>query len=94
MVKAGLSEEIPSYLMECLIYACPDEYFERSTWRGVMQGCLADIYNYTRIAEPDGASDRWVEVNEAKLLFHPTQKWTRAQVHAFANAAWDYMEFE
>lgn len=94
MVGAGLSEEIPSYLMECLIYVCPDSYFARSTWRGVMQGCLADIYNYTMTAEPDDESDRWLEVNEAKYLFHSTQKWTRVEVHAFAKAAWDYMEFE
>jgi len=94
LVGAGLSDEVPSYLMECLIYNCPDEYFNRSTWRSVMQGCLADIFNYTNAAEPSAQSDRWLEANGAKFLFHADQKWTRKEVHMFASAAWDYMEFE
>lgn len=94
LVDAGLSEEVPSYLMECLIYNCPDTYFARSTWRGAMQGCLADIFNYTNRSEPTEQADRWLEANGAKFLFHSEQKWTREQVHAFASAAWDYMEFE
>ncbi|RZS59502.1 hypothetical protein EV141_0729 [Microcella putealis] len=93
LVDAGLSDEVPSYLMECLIYNCPDEYFTRATWRGTMQGCLADIYNYTNRSEPADEAERWLEANGAKFLFHGSQKWTREQVHAFANAAWDYMEF-
>ncbi|MFG6476915.1 nucleotidyltransferase [Microbacterium sp. P06] len=94
LVDAGLSEEVPSYLMECLIFNCPDSHFTRSTWRSVMRGCLADIYNYTRVAEPTEQADRWFEANGAKFLFHSDQKWTRVQVHAFASAAWDHMGFE
>lgn len=92
LVSNGLTEEIASYLLECLIYNCPEEYFSRTTWRGTMQGCLADIYNHTLKAEPD--DNRWLEANGAKYLFHPSQKWTRAQVHQFASDAWNYMEFE
>ncbi|RXZ51816.1 nucleotidyltransferase domain-containing protein [Agromyces binzhouensis] len=92
LVSKGLTEEIPSYLLECLVYNCREEYFSLSTWRATMQGCLADIYNYTMRAEPD--SDRWLEANGAKYLFHHAQKWTRAQVHKFAGDAWDYMGFE
>lgn len=94
LVDAGLCDEVPSYLMECLVYNCPDSYFLRPTWRGVMQGCLADIWNYTNKAEPDTEGDRWVEANGAKFLFHFAQKWTRSDVHAFADAAWNYMEFD
>lgn len=94
MVAAGVCEELPSYLMECLVYNCPDEYFGRSTWRGVMQGCLAHIFNYTLGAEPTVESERWLEVNDAKYLFFTSQKWTREQVHTFASAAWTYMGFE
>ena len=94
MVTAGVSDELPSYLMECLIYNCPDEYFARTTWRGVMQGCLADIFNYTLVPEPNTESERWLEVNEAKYLFFPAQKWTREQVHSFAGAAWAFVGFE
>lgn len=91
LVSKGLTEELPSYLLECLIFNCPEEYFSRSTWRGTMQGCLATIYNSTMGDEPE---DPWVEANGAKYLFHPTQKWTRAQVHKFAGDAWEYMDFK
>lgn len=92
LVAKGLTEEVPSYLLECLIYNCPEEYFSRDTWRGTMRGCLATIFNSTMGAEPD--KDRWMEANGSKFLFHRAQKWTRAQVHKFARDAWDYMEFE
>ena len=94
MVVAGIIEEVPSFLMECLIYNCSDEYFGRSTWTAVMRACLADIFNYTLVAEPTEESKRWLEVNEAKYLFFSAQKWTREQVHEFAGAAWDYVGFE
>jgi hypothetical protein len=94
LVDAGLAEEQASYLLECLMFNCPDEYFKRPSWRGTMQGCLADIYNYTLTSEPDDHDDRWVEANGVKFLFHPAQKWNRADVHKFAKSAWDYMEFE
>ena len=92
LVSKGLTEEVPSYLLECLIYNCPEEYFSRDTWRGTMRGCLANIFNATKGSEPE--EGRWLEANGAKFLFHPAHKWTRAQVHKFASDAWDYMEFE
>jgi hypothetical protein len=94
MVSAGKTDELPSYLLECLIYQCPDSNFMASTWTATMRACLADIFNYTLKAERSQEPDRWLEVNEAKYLFHSSQKWTRSQVHTFAAAAWDYMGFE
>lgn len=92
LVSKGLTEEIPSYLLECLIYNCPEEYFKRDTWRSTMRGCLAEIFNHT--IRDESRDNRWLEANEAKFLFGSTQKWTRAQIHKFASDAWDYMEFE
>jgi hypothetical protein len=94
LVEKGLTDAVPSYAMECLVFNCPDEYFARSTWRSVMRGCLADIYNYTRAAEPTAEDDRWLEVNRGKFLFSASQKWTREQIFQFASDAWDYMEFD
>jgi len=94
LVASELADEQASYLLECLIYNCPDEYFLRPSWRSVMRGCLADIYNYTRAPEPSTNSERWHEVNGAKFLFHSAQKWNREGVYEFAKAAWDYMDFE
>ena len=92
LVEQGLTEPIPSYVLECLIYNCAEEHFARTTWRSVMRGCLAEIFNYTMKAEP--VEDRWLEANGIKFLFYHKQKWTRTQIHAFASAAWDYMEFD
>jgi hypothetical protein len=94
MTAEGVHVAMPSYLLECLIYNCPNEYFNRSSWRAVMRGCLADSHNKTMGPEPTEESQRWLEANSAKFLFGPAQKWTRASVHAFASAAWDYMDFE
>ncbi len=94
MVLAGVTEEVPSYLMECLVYNCPDSAFSQSSWTAVMQSCVATIFNETRGAEPSDQIERWLEVNEAKYLFAPGQKWTRSSAHSFADAAWDYMGFD
>lgn len=94
MVTAGVHTEVPSYLIECLVYNCPDAHFGLSTWSQVVRECLATIFNQTLGSEPDENSERWLEVNEAKYLFYSSQKWTRASAHAFANAAWNYGEFE
>lgn len=92
LVAHGLTDPMPSFLLECLMYNCPDKDFKRNTWRGVMQGCLADIHNHTM--KPEESDNRWVESNGIKYLFHPNQKWTRCQVHEFAKTAWAYMEFD
>lgn len=92
LVDKSLTDAVPSYVLECLMYNCPDEFFLRTSWRAVMRACLAEIFNHT--LRPESAEERWVEANEIKFLFHSSQKWTRAQIHSFASAAWDYMEFE
>jgi hypothetical protein len=94
MIISGVHVEVPSYLVECLVYNCPDANFGWSTWTQVLRDCLATIFNQTIGQEPENNSDRWLEVNEAKYLFHAAQKWTRQSAHAFASAAWDYMEFK
>jgi hypothetical protein len=94
LVEKGLTEEVPSYVLECLIFNCPDSNFRQGTWRAVMRSCIADIYNYTRIGEPTNENDRWLEVNMGKFLFTPAQKWSREQIFEFASDAWDYMEFD
>lgn len=94
MVSEGKTNEVPSYLMECLIYNCPNEAFEKPTWTAVLRYCLAHIFNQTLGAEPDTEADRWLEVNRAKFLFAPGQKWSRSSAHKFASDAWNYMEFD
>lgn len=90
MVDARVIEPVPSYLIECLVYACPDHVFSRMSWVEIVRGVLGTVYDHTRTREPDG--DRWLEVNDIKYLFHPAQKWTQQQAHRFSDAAWDYLE--
>jgi len=89
MVSEGSHVEVPSFLVECLVYNCSDDVFRRATWTDVVEGVLGQIFEYTNAAEPD--NDRWVEVNEAKYLFSNAQKWTRQQARDFAVAGWNYL---
>ena len=91
MVEKGIIEEVPSFLIECLVYNVPNEGFQHDTYLQDVRWVLAHIYNETLNG---GGLAEWVEVNGLKWLFRPTQKWTRAQAHNFASEAWDYVGFE
>jgi len=91
LVTEGLIAEVPSYLIECLVYTAPDDKFNRGSLSADMRAVLAHIFNGTR---SDERCNDWTEVNQVKYLFRPSQKWTREQAHAFTSAAWNYMGFE
>lgn len=82
---------IPSYLMECLVWNVPDEGFVHSRFTDDIRYVLAHLFNetlsYARCKE-------WGEINELKYLFRPSQPWTLEEVHAFLDAAWNYVGFE
>lgn len=92
LVKKGhLESELPSFLMECLVYNVPNDRFNHSTYVSDMREVLAYIFNQTLKSE---ACNEWVEVNERKWLFRPSQPWTWRQAHTLADKAWDYMGLE
>lgn len=91
MVTSGRHREVPSFLIECLVYNCPDRLFARSTWTQRVKGVLAHIVMELKDPEPTDSSKRWLEVNRAKYLFTPRQKWTRKDARDFALAAWVYL---
>jgi hypothetical protein len=92
LVSSGqLTEELPSYLIECLVYNVADASFGHSTYRADMRAVLATIFNETLVG---GAWNDWEEVNELKYLFRGDKGWTREQVHNLAAAAWNEMGFE
>jgi len=86
-----LDDELPSFLMECLVYNVPNDCFNQRTYVADMRAVLATIFNATR---NKADCSEWLEVNERKYLFHASQGWTYQQAHALADAAWDYMGFE
>jgi hypothetical protein len=94
MCTKNIHRPVPSYFVECLGYNCPDHVFAASTWSETIRTMLLHIWNGLQgDLEPSDASLRWSEVNECFYLFHPGQKWTRADGRDFASAAWDYLGY-
>lgn len=89
MVDAGAVDPVPSYLIECLVFACPDRVFSPLSYVNIVSGVLGHVYEHT--SHPETPDNRWTEVNDIKYLFHPAQKWTPAQAREFTQAAWTYM---
>ncbi|ADD41702.1 nucleotidyltransferase domain-containing protein [Stackebrandtia nassauensis] len=98
MVEEDKYKEVPSYLVECLVYNCPDDVLLRSTWVDTIRGVIAHIYNELGGEEPFDDSLRWCEPNDIKYLFHHSQPWGRNDgrrfARGFADAAWDYLGYE
>jgi len=92
MEAEGYHRSVPSYLVECLVYNCPNDIIRLSSWTSAVSGVLVHVWEELEGVEPDTDRERWVEVNEAFYLFHPGQKWTRQDARDFAYAAWDYLE--
>ena len=78
LCQSGTIKPLPSYLTPAGLSAG-----FRST--------LAYLFNNLRAQE---AVTDWVEPNEHKYLFHPTQKWTRTEGFALVDATWDFLEYE
>jgi hypothetical protein len=93
MLTNGIHREVPSYFIECLVYNCPNSILLRTTWTETVRGILIHIWNGLEGAEPGQESERWLEVNDCKFLFHTDQKWTRQDGRDFSNAAWNYLGY-
>lgn len=85
-VRAG---NIPSFLIECLVWNVPNDQFQNSTYTADVKAALYFLYERTKT---DELCREWGEVSELKYLFQPFQKWTRQQVNEFTVAAWNYAE--
>ncbi len=94
MVNNNYHREVPSYFVECLVYNCPNSILNLPTWMSTIQGVLVHIWEGLQgDSEPADEDARWLEVNEAKYLFHSSQKWSRKDGRDFAKAAWNYLGF-
>ncbi len=87
-VRAG---NIPGFLIECLVWNVPNNYFQHSSYSDDVRSALVFLYNNT---ETDDLCREWGEVSELKYLFRPSQKWTREQANSFIVTAWNYIGFE
>lgn len=93
MVSDSAHREVPSFLVECLVYNCPDRLFTPCTWTDRVRGILVHIWDHTQGDDEPASSERWVEVNECKYLFGSHQSWTRRDAREFAKAAWNYLGY-
>ena len=93
MVASGTHREVPSYLIECLAYNCPDSTITSATWTSAVRQMLFHIWQRLQGEEPTEENLRWLEVNECFYLFHPGQKWNRGDGRDFAAAAWNYLGY-
>ncbi|NGZ61169.1 MAG: nucleotidyltransferase [Nitrospira sp. LK265] len=93
MTADGVSaaEGIASFLVECLIWNLEPTAYQHATYTEDVRQIIIDVWNATKTEE---GCTNWVEVNRLKWLFRPTQAWTREQVHAFMQAAWNYIGFK
>lgn len=84
------AKQVPSFLIECLAWNVPNEYFGSTTYRSTVRAVLAYLFNNTM---SDDKCSEWGEVSELKYLFRPSQPWTRQQAHNFISASWDYVGY-
>lgn len=93
MVSDSVHREVPSFLVECLVYNCPDRMFSGHQWTPRIRSILYHIWDNTQGGVEPQASERWVEVNECKYLHGGHQAWSRQDARDFSRAAWNYLEF-
>jgi hypothetical protein len=94
MVERDIIAPVPSFLIESAVWNVDDHKLrDPTTWVGSTRGALAHIFNGTRSDECI-TSNAWLEANGIKYLFHEAQPWTWQDLHAFADAAWDYVGFD
>lgn len=86
---------VASFLVESLVYNCPDSLFMRSTWTQTVRGLVAHIWESTQgEGEPANEENRWLEANQVKFLFHSAQKWSRRDARDFSYAVWNYLDLD
>lgn len=86
--KRLLSTEIPGFLIECMLWNCPDNYFTAlPTYKETAEALLRFLWN--GLYKED--HQKWGEVNELKYLFREGKRWTQAEAFEFVDSAYDYI---
>ena len=79
------AKPMSSFLIECLVYRVPDNFFTGATFYDRLKVALAWMLTNTAT---DVMCGDWLEENDIKFLFRSSQPWTRSDANAFLNAAW------
>jgi len=85
------AKDTPSFLIECLVFNCPNKDFEGTSYYAIVRAVLAYLFNNT-MKEVD--CKEWGEVSELKYLFRMSQPWTRESANKFLDDAWNYIGYK
>lgn len=92
MADAGVASAkgMASFLLESLVYNCPDAIFSQSSHYEDMKEVIRHLWHATQMAD---SCREMTEVNGMKYLLHASQPWTRMAVNTFLLDAWKYVGF-
>lgn len=86
MAERGLLHvKVPSFLVECLVYAVEDAYFLVESDDRYERVKRVAHRMHAMVSDPQIAA-RMLEINEIKLLFHEVQAWDYGDAVAFVNS--------
>ena len=85
------AEDIPSFLVECLVWNVPNSKFNHTRYYDDMKEVLRYLYHNTK--DPDLCTE-WTEESGLKWLFKGVTAWKSERVNAFVLAAWGHVGFE
>jgi hypothetical protein len=82
-----------SFMIESLAYNVNNLiYIGNDVWREIVLQASEEIWEYLKNDENSlSESNRWLEVNECKYLFHEHQKWTKDEAKQFIKAAYNLL---
>ena len=90
--KGQITEsELPSFLIECMVWNVPDSKFNYANWTSKTRAVLAALYNDT--LEKEKCID-YAEVSDLKYLFRGGNSWTFESAHNSLNKIWKYLGYE
>jgi len=93
MIDDGIavSDNITSFLLECLIWNVPDRIFNgNDTWTDRLRESIIYLYNETDSYEK---CKDWGEVSELLYLFRDSRKWSCDDVNKYLVQMWQYLKF-
>ncbi len=87
----NLGKTTSSYLLESLVYNCPDSCFGHSKLYEDVRQVIAEVWSQMK---SESTKRSMTEVNGIKYLFHPSQSWTIEDAQTCLQAMWSYIGFE
>ena len=89
--RVGVSDNITSFLLECLVWNVPDSVFNNNySWTDRLKQSIIHLYEQTKSVD---TCKEWGEVSELFYLFHTARKWSREDVNNYLIQMWNYLGF-